>query len=93
MTLLSKFDAHVIERSKKFRVYIEVGDVTRINALIEELENEYNAKDLQVTVPRSGIANNAGIEATVKINKSLSQETVLKNLIESDDILFALPSI
>jgi len=54
MTLLSKFDAHVIERSKKFRVYIEIGDVTRINALIEKLESEYNARDLLVTVPRSG---------------------------------------
>ena len=93
MTLLSKFDAHVIERSKKFRVYIEIGDVTRINALIEKLESEYNARDLLVTVPRSGVANNAGIEATVKMSKNLSQETVLKNLIESDDILFALPSI
>ena len=93
MTLLSKFDAHVIERSKKFRVYIEIGDVTRINALIEKLESEYNARDLLVTVPRSGVANNAGIEATVKISKNLSQETVLKSLIESDDILFALPSI
>ena len=93
MTLLSKFDALVIERSKKFRVYIEIGDVTRINALIEKLESEYNARDLLVTVPRSGVANNAGIEATVKMSKNLSQETVLKNLIESDDILFALPSI
>lgn len=93
MTLLSKFDAHVIERSKKFRVYIEIGDVTRINALIEKLESEYNARDLLVTVPRSGVANNAGIEATVKMSKNLSQETVLKSLIESDDILFALPSI
>ena len=93
MTLLSKFDAHVIERSKKFRVYIETGDATRINALIDMLEHKYDARDLQVTVPRSGIANNAGIEATVKMNKNLSQDMVLKDLIESEDILFALPSI
>lgn len=93
MTLLSKFDAQVIERSSKFRVYIETGDVTRINALIDMLETKYNAKDLQVTVPRSGISNNAGIEATVKTNKNISQDSVLKDLIESEDILFALPSI
>lgn len=93
MTLLSKFDAHVIERSKKFRVYMETGDVNKVSYLIDLLEHSYYAKDLQVTVPRSGIANNAGIEATVKIGKNFSQEMVLKNLTDLDDVLFALPSI
>lgn len=93
MTILSKFDSHVIERSRKFRVYIETGDINRINELIAMLKRDYHARDLQVTTPRSGISDNAGIEATVKISQENSQEKVLKSLTEAEDIIFALPSI
>lgn len=93
MSLLSKFDAHVIKTGKKVRVYIELGDVGEVNDITAMLINRFYARELQVTAPRSGVSGNVGIEATMPIKRQESPERLLKNLAETDGILFALPSI
>lgn len=93
MTLLSRFDAHVIERSRKLRVYIEIDDINKMQSMISLLVESYHARDLQVTVPRSGVSGNAGIEATVRIGKNLTQQDVLDKLLENSCVSFTLPSI
>jgi len=93
MTLLTNFDSHIIKKSRKFRIYIEVNDINEIMSIVDSLEKTYKAHDSQVTVPRSGISGNAGIEVTVRIPAKLTQKDVLIKLSENDHIVFAMPSI
>ena len=93
MTLLTNFDSHIIKKSRKFRIYIEVNDIHEIMSIVDSLEKAYKAHDSQVTVPRSGIAGNAGIEVTIDIPGELAQKEVLMEISKNENIVFAMPSI
>lgn len=93
MTLLANFDSHVIKKSRKFRIYLEIDNINSIMTIVDALENEYKAHDAQVTVPRSGISGNVGIEVTVRVPATVSQKQVLSHLSSMDNIIFAMPSI
>ncbi len=93
MTLLTNFDSHIIKKSRKFRIYIEVNEINEIMNIVDSLEKVYRAHDSQVTIPRSGIAGNAGIEGTIHIPGKLTQKDVLFELSKNEHIVFAMPSI
>lgn len=93
MTLLTGFDSHIIKKSRKFRIYIEVSDVNSIMNIVDSIEQLYKAHDAQVTVPRSGISGNAGIEVTVRIPNKMTQKQVLEDLAKFEKIVYAMPSI
>lgn len=93
MSLLTKFDANIIKKSQKLRVYIEINDVNKMNRVVDKLVTEYDGGGIQVTVPRSGVSGNAGIEATLIVKNELSGKEVINKLSEDDYIVFALPSI
>ncbi len=93
MTLLTGFDSRIIKKSRKFRIYIEVNDVEAIMRIVDLLESLYKAHDAQVTIPRSGISGNAGIEVTVRIPAKMTQKTVLEELSKIENIVYAMPSI
>ena len=93
MTLLTNFDSHIIKKSRKFRIYIEVSNIDEIMSIVDSLEKAYKAHDAQVTVPRSGISGNAGIEVTIDIPGELAQKEVLMEISKNTNIVFAMPSI
>lgn len=93
MTLLANFDSHVIKKSRKFRIYLEIDNINSIMNIVDALETEYKAHDAQVTVPRSGISGNVGIEVTVRVPATVSQKQVLSHLSAMENIIFAMPSI
>ena len=93
MTLLTGFDSHIIKKSRKFRIYIEVSDVNSIMRVVDTIESLFNAHDAQVTVPRSGISGNAGIEVTIHIPQSYTQKGVLEEITGIENIVYAMPSI
>lgn len=93
MTVLTGFDSHIIKKSRKFRIYIEVNDVSAIMNIVDAIERLYNAHDAQVTVPRSGISGNAGIEVTVRVPSKTTQKHVLDDLAKYENIVYAMPSI
>ena len=93
MSLLTKFDANIIKKSQKLPVYLEINDVTELNKVMDKLIAEYNGTSIQVTVPRSGIAGNCGIEATLHVKNEKNGMKVIAKLTELEHIVFALPSI
>ncbi len=93
MTLLTNFDSHIIKKSRKFRVYIEVSDVNKIMRIVDRLETVYKSHDTQVTIPRSGLVGNIGMEVTIHIPHGMDQKSVLQKLSESEYIVYAMPSI
>ena len=93
MALLTKFDATIIKRSHKLRVYMEINDVTHVNEITEMLSEVYNGKNTQITGPRSTISGNCGIETTIHVTSEADGKNVLKTLSEHKYVVFALPSI
>ena len=93
MSILAKFDANIIRRSHRLPVYIEINNVAKMNSIIEYLIAEYGAKNIQVTIPRSGIEGNCGIEATLSVQNEGNGKEVISKLIECENIIYALPSI
>lgn len=93
MGILTKFDARIIRRSHKLRVYIETNDVNSVPQILEMLDTDYNGKNTQVTGPRSNIPNNCGIETTIHVTSEKDGKEVLQKLIANEKIVFALPSV
>ena len=93
MSLLTKFDANIIKKSTKLRVYLEINDVNKMNTVVDMLITNYDGSGIQVTVPRSGVSGNAGIEATLHVDDESSGKEVILKLSEDENIVYALPSI
>jgi len=93
MTFLSRFDSHIVKRNRKLRMYIEVNEVQKMTEIISLLENVYGAHDVQVTVPRSGISNSAGIEVTIRVPVGQTPKADLESINAEKCVAFALHSI
>ncbi len=93
MALLTRFDATIIRKSHKLRVYMEINDVTRVNEITEMLSEVYNGKNTQITGPRSMITGTCGIETTIHVLSEPDGKNVLQTLSKADYVVFALPSI
>ncbi len=72
--LLHKIERTINEHHASFGIYVEIRGDVEIRACIEELTSKYNAHDIQVTVPRSGIAGNVGIEASIFSGKGFKAD-------------------
>ena len=93
MTTLAMFDSQIIKKNKKIRIYIELDDINNVNPLITRLRKDYSASGIQVTVPRSGISGNAGIEATIRQLDGETFESMIELVKSFDEVKYALPSI
>ena len=62
-----------------------------IYAIGEALVNEFGAKELQVTPPRSGTAPHVGLEALIRVPPKVTVEAKIKKLHKIDHVVFALP--
>ena len=93
MAILTRFDASIIKRSHKLRVYIEVNGVQNVHNIINMLIEDFAGKGIQVTTARSGVAGNCGIEATINVKNEADGKNVLAQLIQNDNIVYAMPSI
>ena len=94
ITILSHFEARIYRKTARASIYIELSNVTAVNATSTMLTTEYHAIDLQVTPPRSGIQNHVGFEATVYLGiLKISEEELIKQVSEKPDVVFVLESV
>ncbi len=94
ITILSHFEARIYRKNARASIYIELSNVTAVNATAAMLAAEYHAIDLQVTPPRSGIQNHVGFEATVYLGMlKISEEELIKQVSEKPDVVFVLESV
>ena len=94
ITILSHFEARIYRKNARASIYIELSNVTAVNATSTMLTTEYHAIDLQVTPPRSGIQNHVGFEATVYLGiLKISEEELIKQVSEKPDVVFVLESV
>lgn len=94
ITVLSHFEARINRKNARVGIYIELSDVQAVNATTASLTCAYQATDLQVTRPRSGIANHVGYEATVYIGKlKMSEEELISEVSRLPHVVFVLESV
>ncbi len=95
--VLNKIERYINEHRSTFGVYIEIDTDADIKACLKFLKETYEAHDVQVTVPRSGVSGNVGVELSIvadkkqKIRNSLKE--VINSLEEKDYVIFAIESL
>ena len=93
--ILSKLERHINNNRTNYGVYVEIKQDEAVRECIEELKAKYQAHDIQVTVPRSGITGNVGIEVILLINKKNNEtlRSVLDRINEYPSVVFAIESV
>ena len=76
------------------RVYLECDDASVTNAVLDILTGpEYGLYAVEITPPRTGIANHLGIEAIMPIPKNSDRKELVDGLAQNDHILFAVETV
>ena len=93
--VLNKIERHINEHRSIFGVYVEIDKDYAVRQCMEYLKNTYHAHDIQVTVPRSGISGNVGIELSIIASKKekMNLEDVINGLHEQEHVVFAIESL
>lgn len=65
VVVLHKLERRVNMHHSSFGIYVEIRGDENIRKCLDYLTENFNAHDLQVTTPRSGISCNIGIESTI----------------------------
>ena len=63
-----------------------------VNEVLSMLSGNFNAKNIQITAPRSSIAGNCGIEARLIIKHKEEVDGIIQQLLENEHVIYALPS-
>ena len=93
--VLNKIERHINEHRSFFGVYIEIDTDADVKACISFLKERYDAHDIQVTVPRSGVSGNVGIEVSLFTAKKSGHtlDSVIKDIEDLDYVMFATESL
>lgn len=71
-------------------IYIELKDVDQTNHVVSLLSTEeYKVYKMQITPSRSGLANNIGIEALLRLDKTESKSEALNKISSLPEVAFA----
>ena len=95
VTILHRLEYRITKRYNRFGIYVEIGTTADVRKTIDALSAAYPVTDVQVTAPRSGKADNVGIEANVHIRSKdrVSPDDVVRSLEALDFVLYAIESI
>ncbi len=93
--VLNRIERKINEHRSVFGVYIEIKSDKYVNDCISNLKELYSAHDIQITVPRSGVVGNVGIEASILTGRkgSITLEEVTEKMNTFDYVVFSLESI
>ncbi|MBQ8641357.1 MAG: MgtC/SapB family protein [Clostridia bacterium] len=76
------------------RVYLECDDASVTNAILDVVTGtEYGLYGVEITPPRTGIANHLGIEAIMPIPKNGDRKILVGSLAQIEHILFAVETV
>lgn len=93
--VLNKIERHINEHHSSFGLYVEIKSDAFIRECISHLKNVYNAHDIQVTIPRSGVNGNVGIEVSLVTNKKENVDLidVINELHTREYVIYAIESL
>ena len=94
--LLHRLERLINNRHSSFGIYVEINGPEHIRECINYLEEHFNAHDIQVTVSRSGLAGNIGIESSISrpsAQKPLSIREVVAEMESLEYVVFSIESV
>ena len=89
-TLVSHLETVMNSKRQRMFFYLEIDSVTVVGELVDILENSFEAKEIQVTAPRSSSPGNVGIVALIRLPKKVSVHEKIHKLQKLDHVIFAL---
>ena len=91
--IISNVEELLKRNRHQYELYIELDDVKAVNLIRDYLKNEFAIEELDVTLPRSGIANHVGLETVLTPMKKSGREAVISKLQAVNHVVFVLESI
>ena len=93
--VLHKLERRINANHLSFGIYTEINSDKFVKKCISFLRTTYDAHDVQVTLPRSGISGNIGIESSIASSKKVSfkLEEVVTEIQSLDYVVFAIESL
>ena len=93
--VLHKIERKINENHTAFGIYTEINTDKKVNDVIDILKTRFGAHDVQVTVPRSGIVGNVGIESSIFSTKKkpILLDDVINNIKVLDYVVFTVESL
>lgn len=94
ITCLLRLETRINHTNQRFGIYLELDSVENVNEITGYLSDTWGATDIQVTPPRSAVANNVGIEATVRrYDMNVSTKELIGQIAKIPHIVYVLESI
>ena len=91
ISVLYRLENLLGSKTAVIEVYIEIKDVDQTNHVVNLLSTEeYKVYKMQITPSRSGLANNIGIEALLRLDKNESKAEALEKISSLPDVAFAM---
>ena len=95
VAILQRLERRINSKQANYGVYVEIKGDENVGTCVDFLKEAFKAHDIQVTVPRSGIQNNVGIEASVIFlgGDKVSLDEVIGRLKQQSYVVFAIESL
>lgn len=93
--VLSKIERQINDHRSNYGVYVEIRQDEAVRKCIDVLKDKYQAHDIQVTVPRSGITGNVGIEVILVVPRKskVTLKEVIAEIHEYPSVVYAIESV
>ena len=94
ISVLYRLENLLGSKTAVIEIYIELKDVDQTNHVVSLLSTEeYKVYKMQITPSRSGLANNIGIEALLRLDKTESKSEALNKISSLPEVAFALETV
>jgi len=88
--LMPRLEQDVKRQRKIHRIYVELIDITHVNAFLSSLYEKYADVRIHITPSRSGSPGHVGIEVSLAGCEGISLEENCSNLSKGDDVAFVI---
>ncbi len=89
-TLISKLEFRIMYKRQRIFIYLELDHVNSVKQMMNLLEEDYGAVEIQITPPRSATVPHVGMEALIRLPHKVTIREKIKKLQKIDHVIFAL---
>ncbi len=95
ITILHTLDNKMTGRNTKFNMYIEIRGADSVRTFVNNIGEMFTVCDLNVTPPRSGNSDNAGIEVVIinRASPELTPADAAAQLERLDEVVYAIEGL
>jgi putative Mg2+ transporter-C (MgtC) family protein len=95
VVILHRLERKINAKRANYGVYVEIKGDENVRSCLNFLAEEFDARDVQVTIPRSGYSGNIGIEVSILFlgGTYIPLETVIEKTEAKEYVVFAIESL